>query len=190
MKTTPTKASGNAGTDAITLLTEDHKAVQKIFKEFDKLKQNGGSDEEKAELVTRACQELTVHAQIEEEIFYPAVRAGIEDEDLMDEADVEHASAKELIAQLDSMEPGSDLYDARFTVLGEYINHHVKEEQDEMFPKAKKAKLDLKALGEEMQMRKQELRAELGVEDPDESDEDADSPPQAARVARRASGSR
>ena len=108
----------------------------------------------------------------------------------MDEAGVEHASAKELIAQLDSMEPGSDLYDARFTVLGEYINHHVKEEQDEMFPKAKKAKLDLKALGEEMQMRKQELRAELGVEDPDESDEDADSPPQAARVARRASGSR
>ena len=95
----------------------------------------------------RACQELTIHAQIEEEIFYPAVRDGIEDDDLMDEAEVGHASAKDLIAQLEAMEPGNDLYDARFTVLGEYIDHHVKEEQDEMFPKAKKAKLDLKALG-------------------------------------------
>lgn len=190
MKTTAAKAPSNTGTDAITLLTQDHKAVQKIFKEFDKLKQNGGNDEEKSELVTRACQELTVHAQIEEEIFYPAVRAAIEDEDLMDEAEVEHGTAKELIAQLESMEPGNDLYDARFTVLGEYINHHVKEEQDEMFPKARKAKVDLKALGEELLTRKQELRAELGMEDPDESNDDAESAPRTARVARQAGGSR
>ena len=191
MKTTPAKATRSTGTDAITLLTQDHKAVQKIFKEFDKLKQNGGSDEEKSELVTRACMELTVHAQIEEEIFYPAVRAGIEDQDLMDEADVEHASAKDLIAQLESMEPADDLYDARFTVLGEYINHHVHEEQDEMFPKAKKAKLDFKALGEEMLLRKQQLRAELGLEDAAEPDADnAESEPRTARVARQAGGSR
>ena len=191
MKTTPAKATRNTGTNAITLLTQDHKAVQKIFKEFDKLKENGGSDEEKSELVIRACLELTVHAQIEEEIFYPAVRAGIDDEDLMDEADVEHASAKDLIAQLESMEPGDDLYDARFTVLGEYINHHVQEEQDEMFPKAKKAKLDLTALGEEMWLRKQELRAELGLEDAAESDDDnSESEPRTARVPRQAGGAR
>jgi hemerythrin superfamily protein len=189
MKTTPAKATRSTGTDAIALLTQDHKAVQKIFKEFDKLKENGGSDEEKSELVIRACLELTVHAQIEEEIFYPAVRAGIDDVDLMDEADVEHASAKDLIAQLESMEPGDDLYDARFTVLGEYINHHVQEEQDEMFPKAKKAKLDLTALGEEMWLRKQELRAELGLEDASESD-NSESEPRAARVSRQAGGAR
>jgi hemerythrin-like domain-containing protein len=189
MKTTPAKAPSNAGIDAITLLTQDHKAVQKIFKEFDKLKQNGGSDDEKSELGTRACQELTVHAQIEEEIFYPAVRAAIEDQDLMDEAEVEHGTAKELIAQLESMEPGDDMYDARFTVLSEYIKHHVKEEQDEMFPKARKAKLDLKQLGEEMLLRKQELRAELGMEESDDSEDDAESRPRAARVAR-AAGSR
>ncbi len=190
MKIAPAKVSRNSGTDAITILTQDHKEVQKIFKEFDKLKQNGGSDEEKSALVTRACQELTVHAQIEEEIFYPAVREGIEDQALMDEAEVEHTSAKDLIEQLESMDPGSDLYDARFTVLGEYINHHVKEEQDEMFPNARKAKLDLKALGEEMLLRKQALRAELGLDDPDEADGSADAPPRAVRVARQAGGNR
>ena len=170
MKITSTKTPGISQQDAITLLTEDHKAVKKIFKEFEKLKQNDGSDEEKSELVIRACQELTIHAQIEEEIFYPAIRDGIEDDDLMDEAEVEHASAKDLIAQLEAMEPGNDLYDARFTVLGEYIDHHVKEEQDEMFPKAKKAKLDLKALGEDLAQRKNELRADLGMDDPDLED--------------------
>lgn len=95
------------------------------------------------------------HTQIAEEIFYPAFRMAIDDDDLMDEADVEHAGAKELIAQLVGMEPGDDHYDARVTVLGENIDHHVKEEQDEMFPKAKKAKLDLAALGAQMIKRKQ-----------------------------------
>ena len=190
MKTTPTKTPSAARQDAIALLTQDHKAVQKIFKEFDKLKQNGGDADEKSELVKRACQELTIHAQIEEEIFYPAIRDGIEDEDLMDEAEVEHASAKELISQLESMDPSNDLYDARFTVLGEYINHHVKEEQDEMFPKAKKAKLDLIALGEDMAQRKQELRAKLGLEDPEEDDADAASTAQPQRPMRQAGGRR
>ena len=190
MKTTPTKTARTPRPDAIALLTQDHKAVQKMFKEYDKLIQTDGSDEEKSQLVTRACQELTVHAQIEEEIFYPAVRDGIEDQDLLDEAEVEHATAKELIAQLESMEPGDDLYDARFTVLGEYINHHVKEEQSEIFPKAKKAKLDLKALGEEMSMRKQVLHAELNLDDSVESDRETDSPPHTVRVARQLRRSR
>ena len=190
MKTTSSKTASATHPDAIALLTEDHKAVQKIFKEFEKLKQNEGSDEEKSELVLRACQELTVHAQIEEEIFYPAVRDGIEDDDLMDEAEVEHASAKDLIAQLESMEPGNDLFDARFTVLGEYIDHHVKEEQEEMFPKAKKAKLDLMALGEDLAQRKKELRGELGINDPDLEDREAEIAEQPRRAVGKAGGRR
>ncbi|MHB8471442.1 MAG: hemerythrin domain-containing protein [Gammaproteobacteria bacterium] len=157
--------SASKAPDAITLLTEDHKKVLKLFKDFEKLGKQDDS-EGKEELVRQICTELTVHAQIEEEIFYPAVRDAISDDDLLDEAEVEHASAKDLIAQLESMQPGDELYDAKVTVLGEYINHHVKEEQGEMFPKVKKADLDLAALGEAMQQRKEELLGEL-----DEADE-------------------
>lgn len=149
--------------DAITLLTEDHKKVKKMFKDFAKLTKSGGGQAEKAKLVERICVDLIVHTRIEEEIFYPAVRAAIDDEDLMDEADVEHAGAKELIAQLQDMEPGDDHYDAKVTVLGENVDHHVKEEQDEMFPKARKARLDLDALGARMLKRKQELQARSGA---------------------------
>jgi hemerythrin superfamily protein len=93
---------------------------------------------------------LTVHAEAEEEIFYPAAREAIEEQDLLDEAEVEHASAKDLIAQIEAMDSSDPLYDAKVTVLGEYIDHHVEEEEKEMFPKVKKAKLDLEALGEEI----------------------------------------
>ncbi len=99
------------------------------------------------QLAEQICQMLTVHATAEEEIFYPAVRAADVDEDLLDEAEVEHASAKDLIAQIQSMSPEDDLYDAKVTVLGEYINHHVEEEEGEMFPKARRAKVDLVGLG-------------------------------------------
>lgn len=119
------------------------------------------------------CAELTRHATIEEEIFYPAARQAPEEEDLLDEAEVEHATAKELIAQLEAMQAGDEVYDAKVTVLGEYIDHHVKEEQNEMFPRVKKAKLDLQALGEKMLERKQELQEEMGlVEEDDEADEE------------------
>ena len=148
--------------DAITLLTEDHKKVKKLFKDFDKLKEDG-SAKDKAALVKEICTELSVHAKVEEEIFYPAVREAIDDEDLMDEADVEHAGAKDLIAQLQSMKPGDDHYDAKVTVLGEYIDHHVKEEQEEMFVKAKKAKVDTVELGEQIAARKEELLADLSL---------------------------
>jgi hemerythrin-like domain-containing protein len=144
--------------DAISILTEDHKKVKKMFTDFDKLMKSENKEEEKGALVEKICEELTVHTQIEEEIFYPAVRAAIADDDLMDEADVEHAGAKELIEQLENMQPGDDHYDARVTVLGENIDHHVKEEQDDMFPKAKKAKIDLAALGAQMLERRQELQ--------------------------------
>jgi hypothetical protein len=168
------KSSSKGGQDAIALLIEDHKKVQAMFKAFEKLKEDEASDEEKAEIVQQTCQELTVHTEIEEEIFYPAARNALdeEDADLIDEAAVEHASAKDLIEQLEVMEPGDELYDAKFTVLGEYVNHHVKEEQDELFPKVRKTDLDLQELGSELSERKQELMAELGAESDEEEDED------------------
>jgi hemerythrin superfamily protein len=159
--------AGRAGNDAIAMLVADHKKVKAMFREFKSLKETG-TGQEKAALVKQICDALTVHASIEEEIFYPAVRAAIEDGDLMDEALVEHAGAKEIIAQLRQMDPDDDLYDAKVTVLGEQIDHHVEEEEGEMFPKARKAKVDTEELGTELAARKQEKAAELGadLEDP------------------------
>jgi len=151
--------SGRQGAqDAIALLTEDHREVKKMFKDFEKLKKREGSGEAKAALVGRICMELSVHTRVEEEILYPAVRAAIDNDDLMDEADVEHAGAKDLIAQLITMKPGDDHYDAKVTVLGEYIDHHVKEEHEELFPQARKAKVDTLALGKQIVLRKKELQ--------------------------------
>ncbi|MEX2199513.1 MAG: hemerythrin domain-containing protein [Burkholderiales bacterium] len=141
--------------DAIALLTEDHQQVKKMFQQFDKLKDDEQS--EKEELAQKICAALTAHVIVEEEIFYPAVRAAIDDEDLMAEADVEHASAKDLIAQIEAASADDDHYDAKVKVLGEQIDHHVKEEREEMFPKARKAKIDLRALGEQIEKRKKEL---------------------------------
>ena len=176
MATTSTKSGPkgrNAETDAIALLTADHRTVKELFKQFEKLTKQEDVDDEKAELVRRIVNELTVHAQIEEEIFYPAVREAIDDDDLMDEADIEHASAKDLIAQLEALEPGDDHYDARVTVLGEYVDHHVKEEEGEMFSKARKADVDTTELGAELAERKQELMAELGIGEEDEGEDEA-----------------
>ncbi len=145
---------------AIDLLKEDHDKVKKAFKEFEKMDR---SDTETCrQLVRTVCDDLRVHTMLEEEIFYPAVREAIEDEDIMNEAAVEHETAKTLIEQLENMEPDDPNYFATFTVLGEYVMHHVKEEEGEMFPQAKKAKeLDLEALGEQMRTRKEELMAEV-----------------------------
>ncbi|HEV7610598.1 MAG TPA: hemerythrin domain-containing protein [Steroidobacteraceae bacterium] len=155
--------------DAIAMLMADHKKVKKLFSDFKKLKDGGGSDE-KSGIVEQICNELKVHTEIEEEIFYPAVREAIDDSDLMDEALVEHAGAKELIAQLEDADPDEDLYDAKVTVLGEQIDHHVEEEEGTMFPKAKKSKLDTAALGAQMLERKTALMKQLGMDD-EESDE-------------------
>jgi len=106
-----------------------------------------------------------VHATIEEEIFYPAARDAIDEQDLLDEAEVEHASAKDLIAQIQDMDADEELYDAKVKVLGEYVNHHVQEEENELFPQCKSAGLDLKALGVELASRKQELLTELGADE-------------------------
>lgn len=147
--------------DACALLDADHKAVKALFNEYKTLAESQGrSLAKRRQLADQICKELTVHATIEEEIFYPAVLAAIKDKPLMNEAKVEHASAKDLIAQIRGMEPSDEMFDAKVTVLGEYIDHHVKEERSEMFVKARNTSLDLEKLGEQLQLRKQALMAE------------------------------
>jgi len=148
--------------DACDLLDADHKAVKKMFKEFEELTESrGNTREKKRRLAERICLELTVHAQIEEEIFYPAIRKAIKDEPMMNEAEVEHMSAKDLIAQIEGMDAGDPMFDAKVTVLGEYIDHHVKEERNEMFPKARATKVDLVKMRDALEARKSELMGNL-----------------------------
>jgi hemerythrin superfamily protein len=158
-----TATTRKASTDAIKLLTEDHKAVKALFKQYEKLVKDEAEDEEKQQIAQQICTQLSVHAAVEEEIFYPAAREVLDEADLVDEADVEHASVKELVGQIESSSPEEDdHYDARVKVLGEYVDHHVKEEEGELFPKLKKSDLDLDAVGEQIAARKEELLAELG----------------------------
>jgi hypothetical protein len=159
-----TKAKAGA---ALELLKQDHDKVKKSFKEFEKLDRE--DSETMQQLVQTVCEELKVHTALEEEIFYPAVREAIEDEDIMNEAQVEHDTAKMLIEQLENMGPDDPNYHATFTVLGEYVRHHVKEEEDEMFPQASKADLDLEELGARMRARKTELMGEVEEEQEEES---------------------
>lgn len=153
---TPAKAKNLAAAkDAIALLRADHEAVSDLFDEYDKTR----SGAKKKACVAEICTALSVHAQIEEEIFYPAVKAALKDKLLVPEATIEHGSIKDLIAQLEGLEPDGEMYDARVQVLSEYVKHHVKEEQNEMFPKAKATSLDLVELGARMAARKTDLLA-------------------------------
>ena len=154
-KTAARKTAQPKAQEATAMLRADHKLVSGLFDAFEKTK----SSARKAKIVAQICKELTVHTQIEEEIFYPAVKAALKDHELVPEANVEHASVKDLIAQVEGVAPDGEMYDARVKVMGEFVKHHVKEEQNEMFPKAKKTKLDMVALGERMFARKQELMA-------------------------------
>ena len=156
-----------AAKDACDLLDADHKKVQKMFKDYEELSGSRArtAAQKKMDLARQICMELTVHTQIEEEIFYPACREAIKDTDLLDEATVEHQSAKELIAQIEQGDASDEMFDAKVKVLGEYVNHHIKEEKNELFPKARAArKLDLVAMRDEMEARKEELMAEMGAE--------------------------
>ena len=157
---TAKKSTSKTSTDAIALLTKDHADVKALFKKYKQLCESGADGSEKEAIALEICTQLTAHATVEEEIFYPATRAEDTD-DLLDEAEVEHGTAKDLIAQIEDMEPDDDLYDAKVTVLGEYIDHHVKEEEGELFPKAKQLGIDLGELGAQMKARKEELLAEL-----------------------------
>lgn len=142
--------------DATALLRADHKLVSDLFAEYEKTR----SVSKKKQIVEKICTELSVHAQVEEEIFYPAFKITLKDKVLVPEAAVEHATMKDLIAQVEGLEPDGEMYDAKIKVLSEYVKHHVKEEQNEMFPKAKSSKLDLVELGAQISSRKLEILAE------------------------------
>lgn len=142
--------------DATTLLRADHQLVSELFAQYAKAR----SAPKKKQLVAQICAELSVHTQVEEEIFYPAVQRALKDKALVPEATVEHATLKDLIAQVEGIEPDGEMFDAKIKVLAEYVKHHVDEEQDEMFPQAKKTDLDMQALGSKLSARKAELLAE------------------------------
>jgi hypothetical protein len=150
--------------DALALLKSDHDEVMKLFMQFISRHERMSTDEKQA-LADKICGELKVHASIEEEIFYPAVGDHVDKaEELLHEAKVEHESAKTLISEIEHSDPDDELYDARVSVLCEYVKHHVKEEQNELFPMVRKAKdLDLHELAERLMTRKQELMREHGM---------------------------
>jgi hemerythrin-like domain-containing protein len=145
--------------DAIGLLKAEHEQVDQLFEQFERAAQGRGANgaQRKTELASEICRQLQIHAAIEEEIFYPVAAGAIRDEDLIPEATVEHQSAKDLIAKIERMSPDDELYDATVMVLGEYVRHHVKEEQNELFPQVKRSGLDLRALGEQLRERRAQL---------------------------------
>ena len=147
--------------DAVELLTADHREVKALFEKYEKLAEDEGNASDRQALAETICDMLIVHATIEEDIFYPAARKATQDDELLDEAQVEHAAAKDLIAQIKDMSPDDDLYDAKVKVLGEQIDHHVGEEEGEMFPEARKSDMDLADLGARMLARKNQLMSEL-----------------------------
>lgn len=154
--------SARRGPNAIELLIQDHERVQELFEEFEMLEAEEGAEDDKLDLVQQICMELTVHTQLEEEIFYPAAIEAIGQLAIMDEAIVEHGKAKEQIDQVVSMAPEDDYYDAEVNVLRDMIEHHIQEEESKMFPKLEKSSLDLAALGEQLSQRKQELQVDIG----------------------------
>jgi hemerythrin superfamily protein len=146
--------------NAFDLLEQDHREVEEWFDEYDEIEDD---DDRKSELAEKISLALKVHAQMEEEIFYPRAREATKDKDLLDEAVVEHATVKSLIAEIEAMEVGDDLYDAKIRVLGEMVKQHIKEEEDELFPEVQSAKVDINALGKELAKRKEELMSEMAA---------------------------
>lgn len=143
----------NSKEDAIAILKSDHDKVKDLFKQFE----STDNMREKKKIAQEAIMELKIHAEIEEKIFYPAVRNEINDDDIMNEADEEHHVAKLLIAELDQMDGSEEHWEAKFTVLSENIRHHIKEEEGQMMPKARREDIDFKALGQELLEAKQDL---------------------------------
>ena len=155
---------------ALELLMADHRKVEDLFERYDSEKE---SDENtRRDIAQQICNELTVHAQVEEEIFYPWLRENLDDQEMVEEAQIEHNTAKDLIAQIEGSDSVDDAYNARVKVLSEYIKHHVKEEENEIFPEVRDQKEELDELGQEMTARKAELMEELGIAQ--DSDDEAE----------------
>lgn len=154
-------SSTDAPRDAIALLKQDHRAVEALFAEFE-----DADESEQSELATRICQMLTVHTQIEEELLYPQAKEAFDEEEdeMVYEAEIEHGSAKELIAKIEASTPEDPEFKPLVTVLMEYVKHHVKEEEKEMFPALKETELDLKELGSQLAQRKMQLMEQMGIE--------------------------
>jgi hemerythrin-like domain-containing protein len=155
------KERQQASRNAFDVLEEDHREVEEWFDEYDELKD--GDEDRKAELAEKICLALKVHAQIEEEIFYPCAREATKDDDLIDEAIVEHATVKNLIAEIEEMDVGEELFDAKVRVLGEMVKRHIREEQEELFPELQSAKIDLDVVGKKIAERKEELMSEMSA---------------------------
>lgn len=155
-QTTHNNKSNSTQQDATRLLKADHKLVSKLFADYEATTSNS----KKKQLVEQICKELSIHAQVEEEIFYPAVQKALKDHELVPEAIVEHSTLKDLIAAVKGVEPNGDMYDAKIKVMSEYVKHHVKEEESEMFTEAKNTNLDLVKLGALMSERKIQLSNE------------------------------
>lgn len=160
------RSKGGALPLALELLTSDHRKVERLFQMYEDEKE--GEDETRRDLAQKICGELTVHAQVEEELFYPWLKENMDEMDKIEEAYVEHAGAKDLIAQIQGASEVDDTYDAKVKVLSEYIKHHVKEEENEIFPEVKDQQEALDELGQEMAARKAELMEQMGLEQDDE----------------------
>ncbi|MFZ6648003.1 hemerythrin domain-containing protein [Undibacterium sp. TJN25] len=149
--------------NAIDLLKADHREAEALFKQYEKAKK-AGKTSEKRDIARKVCAALLIHMEIEENIFYPSARKATGDDDKLNEAEVEHAGAKSLITQLDKMEADDPMFDAKIKVLSEQIEHHVEEEEKELFPEVKKSKADLDDIGEQLEKAKARLKAARGID--------------------------
>jgi len=143
--------------DAVQLLKADHRAVEKLFSQFEK----ASGEQRKMQLARKICMELKVHSQLEEELVYPTSREFLKDDEIVNEALIEHQAAKDLIEQIQGMDASDEMFEAKVTVLQEQIEHHVQEEEKEYFPQLQKSDMDLKAIGQQIAMRKKELMAQM-----------------------------
>lgn len=154
------KAGGRKPAGVLAMLQDDHRRVKSLFQKLERAKSDS---EQRSQLAEQACRELRIHAALEEELFYPAIRDQIRDEELVDQAEVEHQSARQLIEQLEQLDPQDPRHAATCRVLAEYVQHHVQEEEKQIFPQVKRAKMDLDAMAEQMQTRRQELLGSAGM---------------------------
>jgi hemerythrin superfamily protein len=156
-----TESARDESSDALELLSADHDRIQRLFENFTELVAAEADDEDKQQVVDEICLLLTVHAHLEEELFYPAARRVLDDEDLIDEAQVEHEGVRELIDELLTLRPFDELFEGRVRLLEESVTHHVEQEENEMFAQLRAAGMDFEALGEQMAARREDLMAEL-----------------------------
>jgi hemerythrin superfamily protein len=164
-----TAIAKSAASEIIDLLEEDHNKVLALFAEFRQLR-GSDNDEAKQSLVESACTELVIHAQVEEEYLYPALANALDDSESVEESEIEHTAIRQLIAAIESMQAGDARYDACFTVLGEYVEHHVAKERLHVFPAMQACTTDLRGLVQDIRHRRTELRSEFGM--PDENYEE------------------